>query len=80
LGCGEWSDTTARPGFDRTGGFSFISMKVARSKKDPKTETWQLYWADRNSKWRPYPPLPYHRDIEKLLKEVEKSEIGVFWG
>lgn len=58
----------------------WISMKIARFKKDPKTEAWQLYWGDRNSKWRPYPPLPYHRDIEKLLQEVEKNETGAFWG
>jgi len=31
-------------------------------------------------KWREYPPLPYHRDIEKLLAEVEKNENGAFWG
>jgi hypothetical protein len=62
------------------GGGEWISMKVARFKKDPKTETWHLYWADRNSKWRPYPPLPFHRDIEKLLQEVEKNETGAFWG
>lgn len=62
------------------GGGEWISTKVARFKKDPKTETWQLFWADRNSRWRPYPPLPYHRDIEKLLQEVEKNETGAFWG
>lgn len=62
------------------GSSEWISMKVARFKKDPKTETWQLYWADRNSKWRLFPPLPYHRDIEKLLQEVEKNESGAFWG
>lgn len=55
-------------------------MKVARFKKDDKTETWQLNWADRNSKWRKYPPLPSHRDIEKLLAEVDKNECGAFWG
>jgi len=58
----------------------WTSMKVARFKKDQKTETWQLSWADRNDRWKPYPPLPYHRDIEKLLAEVEKSENGAFWG
>lgn len=62
------------------GGGEWISMKVARFKKDLKTETWQLIWADRHSKWRPYPPLLFHRDIEKLLQEVEKNEIGAFWG
>lgn len=58
----------------------WISSKIARFKKDPKTETWLLYWADRNGKWLNYPPLPYHRDIEKLLAEVEKNENGAFWG
>lgn len=61
-------------------GGEWISMKVARFKKDPETETWELYWADRNSKWRRYPPLPFHRDIEKLLQEVDKNESGAFWG
>jgi hypothetical protein len=27
----------------------WISSKIARFKKDPKTETWLLYWADRNA-------------------------------
>jgi hypothetical protein len=58
----------------------WISMKIARFKKDHKTETWQLYWADRNDRWKPYPPLPYHRDIEMLLAEVEENETGAFWG
>lgn len=62
------------------GGGDWISSKIARFKKDLKTETWLLYWADRNGKWREYPPLPYHRDIEKLLAEVEKNENGAFWG
>lgn len=39
-----------------------------------------LHWADRNGKWREYLLLPYHRDIEKLLAEVEKNENGAFWG
>ena len=54
--------------------------KVARFKKDPKTETWLLFWADRNNKWREYSPLSFHARIEKLLDEVEKNENGAFWG
>ncbi len=64
----------------RRGEGEWTSMKVARFKKDHKTETWQLSWADRNDRWKSYPPLPYHRDIEKLLAEVEKNENGAFWG
>jgi|LGOV01.1.fsa_nt_gb hypothetical protein len=62
------------------GSGEWFSMKVARFKKDTQTGTWLLFWADRNSKWQPYPPLPFHRDIEKLLQEVEKNETGAFWG
>ena len=62
------------------GGGEWIAMKVARFKKDPATQTWQLFWADRNGKWRSYPPLPYHRDLEKLLKEVDRNDSGAFWG
>ena len=45
-----------------------------------KAETWLLSWADRNNKWREYPPLWFHVRIEKLLEEVEKNENGAFWG
>ena len=62
------------------GGGDWISSKIARFKKDQKTGTWLLYWADRNGKWREYPPLPFHAKIEKLLAEVEKNENGAFWG
>jgi len=58
----------------------WISVKVARFKKDHETHTWHLFWADRNSQWRSYEPLPQHRDIEKLLQEVERNETGAFWG
>jgi hypothetical protein len=59
---------------------TWISGKVARFKKEAGTETWALFWADRNGRWREYPPFPGHRDIEKLLAEVEKNETGAFWG
>jgi hypothetical protein len=58
----------------------WISGKVARFKKDPQTETWYLYWADANGRWIEYSLLPCHRDIAKLLAEVEKNGNGAFWG
>lgn len=62
------------------GSGEWISTKVACFRKDSESEAWQLFWADRNSKWRPYSPLPSHRDIEKLLQTVEGNETGAFWG
>lgn len=37
-----------RPPWRREG--EWTSSKIARFKKDPQTETWQLSWADRNNK------------------------------
>ena len=62
------------------GAGEWIATKVARFRKDPKAQTWQLFWADRNSKWRPYPTLPFHRDFEILLQEVDRNVTGAFWG
>jgi hypothetical protein len=58
----------------------WISGKVARFQKDTDAEIWNLYAADRDGSWIHYLPLPFHRDIEKLLQEVEKNESGAFWG
>ena len=58
----------------------WIAGKVARFKKDAENQTWSLYWADRNGYWCRYQQLPFHRDLEKLLAEVDKNENGAFWG
>ena len=58
----------------------WISGKVARFSKDRETGGWFLYQAGHDGKWRHYEPLPFHRQIEKLLAEVEKNETGAFCG
>ncbi len=62
------------------GSGEWISTRIACFRKDPQAENWQLFWADRNNQWQSYSPLPFHRDIEKLLQAVEKNESCVFWG
>jgi Protein of unknown function (DUF3024) len=58
----------------------WISHKVARLKKEIDTNTWYLYYADRNERWHLFEPYPSDKDIEKLLAEVEKDSTGIFWG
>lgn len=74
----EVSLVESRPHLQGSG--EWISTRVACFRKDSKAETWQLFWADRNSQWQPYSSLPSHRDIEKLLQAVENNESGLFWG
>ncbi len=59
---------------------TWFSTSIARFKKDPDTESWQLYCADRNDKWHAYRDFPPNRDIEKLLAEVKSDPTGIFWG
>ncbi len=59
---------------------TWFSTSIAKFKKNPKTEAWQLYCADRNDKWQIYRPLPPTLDIEKLLTEVKNDPTGIFWG
>ncbi len=58
----------------------WFSSPVARFKKDPASNLWDLYCADRNSKWHLYQPRMQNKDIEKLLAEVDKDPTGIFWG
>lgn len=59
---------------------SWIACKIARFKKDPATNCWQLYCAGRNGDWRLFQPYPISIDIEKLLAVVDRDVTGTFWG
>ncbi len=59
---------------------TWFSTSIARFNKNPDTEIWQLYYADRNDKWRIYEECPPNRDIEKLLTEVKNDPTCIFWG
>jgi hypothetical protein len=58
----------------------WTSHKIARFRKDDKSNVWRLYYADRNGRWHIFEPFPGEKDIEKLLDEVEKDSSGIFWG
>ena len=45
-----------------------------------KENTWLLYCADHNDKWHLFEPHGEGKDIEKLLAEVERDTMGIFWG
>ncbi len=68
----------ARPHWEENN--AWVSSKVARFRKDPQSNCWQLYFADRNGRWHLFEPCPASSDIEKLLDEVEKNSTGAFWG
>ena len=43
-------------------------------------KVWKLYWLRASGKWIAYSPYPVSRNLEKLLKVIEKDEYGCFGG
>ncbi len=58
----------------------WIASKIARFRKDPATNCWQLYCAGRDGDWRLFRPYPISINIEKLLAAVDRDATGAFWG
>lgn len=56
------------------------SMSIAQMRYDGKTGEWTLYCADRNNKWHVYSDIEPTKNIDSLLKEIDKDPAGIFWG
>ena len=67
-----------RPPWDGDGDGT--RQKIAQLRHDPAARTWSLYWADSNSRWHPYEPLPASRDLDRLLNEIDGDPTCIFWG
>ena len=53
---------------------------VTKLKCNMQTRLWTLYWLDRNSKYHMYERIKPSKNIEVLLKEIDKDPTGIFWG
>ena len=53
---------------------------VAQFRFNDKTNKWDLYCCDRNSKWYPYMETVSSVNFDDLLKEVDSDPTGIFWG
>lgn len=52
---------------------------VAQLRYEPASDTWTLYWADRNSRWHRYDDID-PGTADELLNEVNEDPTGIFWG
>lgn len=67
-----------RPRWDRPE--EWTSMPVAQFRFEPARGDWQLFCADRNSRWHEYYQVGPSKDFSLLLAEVAKDPTGIFWG
>lgn len=66
-----------RPPWDGRGGWT--KGAIAQFRYDEENEEWELYCADRNSRWHLYFDVDASEDIHDLLDEVDDDPTGIFW-
>ena len=55
-------------------------MTVAQFRYNPKTQTWMLYWSDRNNKWHEDEGLSPVKNLDLILAELDRDPTGIYWG
>lgn len=56
------------------------SMAITQIRFNEKTGKWTLFCADRNDRWHEYYDIEPTKNIDKILKEIDKDPTGIFWG
>jgi len=58
----------------------WVETPVAKFKYAATQRMWQLFYQDRNLKWRQYEPRFEASNFEELLQEVDQDPNCIFWG
>ncbi len=53
---------------------------VAQLRFNPRTETWMLYWRDRNGKWHQDEGLAPVKSFDRILARLDQDPTGIYWG
>ena len=69
-----------RPPWDGTADDEFTRQPVAQLRYGPADHRWQLYCADRNSRWHRYELAPATDQLGLLLDEIDRDPTGIFSG
>jgi hypothetical protein len=61
-------------------GPEWTRLPVARLRYTQTSQTWSLYWQDRNQRFHHYDQLSPSARIDDLLAEIDRDPTGIFWG
>lgn len=61
-------------------GPEWTSLPIARLHYTHTTNTWTLYWRDRNLRFHTYEPLAPSTHLDPLLAELAQDPTHIFWG
>jgi hypothetical protein len=53
---------------------------IARMKYDAESMNWKLFWGRASGRWEKYPNLEPTKNLQRLIDEIEKDILYVFWG
>lgn len=69
-----------RPPWHPDLGPDWTRQPVAQLRYNPADHHWQLYCADRNSRWHYYDMVEPTPQLSQLLDEIDEDPTGIFWG
>jgi hypothetical protein len=58
----------------------WTALPVARMRYDAESKKWLLFWGRASGRWDKYPNLGPTKDLQRLIDEIEKDPLHVFWG
>ena len=59
---------------------TWTKMPIAKIRYLPKEMSWQLLWVRANGKWQKSQQLQPIKDLRKIIQEIDKDPLHVFWG
>lgn len=69
-----------RPPWTTNIGPEWTRLPVARMRYTASRGTWELFWRDRNLRWRHYNLAKPTACIQTLLAEIDRDPTCIFWG
>lgn len=61
-------------------GPDWTRFPIARLRYTKTTQSWTLYWRDRNLRFHRYNQLAPATHVSALLEEIQRDPTSIFWG
>jgi hypothetical protein len=58
----------------------YLKLPMAKLLFVKSQNIWKLYWKRASGKWEKYEPRPFDKELDVLVKEIDKDVYGCFFG
>src|SRR5699024_2911503 len=77
---GHLTIVECRPPWRDDLGADWTRFPIARLRYTKSTQSWTLYWRDRNLRFHRYENLEPTDHVSSLLEEIARDPTHIFWG